>query len=172
MVTNGTGEAFYSALLSPKTNLSTFSREDIDPESVLTKDKVTRSLMEKADIDSFILSAYPLQENSYSGIAVYRHFGAPPFSAIEVHMVHLILSEVTWLHMSGWPEDVSASIPSLSPRERTVLNLMLDGLDRKQISSELGITQNTVSGYTKSVFRHFNVNSHVALLRKFLYAER
>lgn len=87
-------------------------------------------------------------------------------------MVHIILSEVPWLHMNGWPEDMGVSIPNLSPRQRTVLNLLLDGLDRKQIASELGISENTVSGYTKDVYRHFSVNSHVGLMKKLIYITR
>ena len=85
--------------------------------------------------------------------------------------MHIVLSEVTWLHLSGWPEDYGADVPKLYPRQRVVLNLLLDGMGRKQIASQMGITENTVSGYAKDVYRHFGVNSHVDLMRKFLHSE-
>ena len=53
-----------------------------------------------------------------------------------------------------------------------LLNLLLDGRDRKQIADQMGISENTVSGYAKDVYRHFDVNSHVELMRKFLHAHK
>lgn len=61
---------------------------------------------------------------------------------------------------------------SLSPRQRVVLNLLLEGMGRKQIAHQLKIAENTVSGYIKEIYRHFSVNSHAQLVRRMLTADQ
>jgi DNA-binding CsgD family transcriptional regulator len=57
------------------------------------------------------------------------------------------------------------SIPKgLSPRERQTLELLLNGDGEKQIASRMKISQHTVHGYVKSVYRRFNVSSRAELL--------
>ena len=58
-------------------------------------------------------------------------------------------------------------MPRLTPRARVVLNMLLDGRSRKGIAGHLGIRENTVAGYQKDIYRHFQVNSHAALMRRF-----
>lgn len=144
----------------------TMLRQEIDPEGLALRDGV-REFWTAADIGPLILSNVPLDENSMSCIAIYRSLNAEPFTEREKKMAHIILDEVPWLHMSGWPEDRGVSVPKLYPRQRIVLNLLLDGLGRKQIAANMKITENTVSGYTKDIYKHFKVNSHVELMHKF-----
>ena len=149
---------------------TTMRREEIDTAGLAALSEAG-PLWEQADIGSLMLSGYPLDAESLSTIGFYRALGVEPFSDLEKQIAHIILSEVPWLHQSGWPEDRGATVPQLYPRQRIVLNLLLDGLPRKQIASQMGISDNTVSGYAKDVYRHFGVNSHVELMRKFLHAE-
>jgi len=144
-------------------------REEIDPKGLAYRPG-PRELWEKANIGPVMLSGYPLDAKSLSAIAIYRRLGAMPFTAREKQIAHLILEEVPWLHMTGWPEDRGATVPRLSPRQRMVLNLLLDGKGRKQIAANLEISENTVSGYCKEVYRYFSVNSQAELMHKFLAA--
>ncbi len=121
----------------------------------------------RANIGPLILSFRPLDEHSASGIGLYRGRDAPLFTQRESRIAHIILSEVPWLHEQGWPEDRGATVPILAPRERLVLHLLLDGRSRKDISNHLALSENTVSGYQKTIYRHFGVNSHAALMRRF-----
>lgn len=146
----------------------TRSRDELDPEDLAMQDG-TRELWQAADVGSLILSYFPLDENSMSCVALYRRLKDPAFTEREKNIAHIILDEVPWLHMSGWPDDRGAEVPKLYPRQRMVMNLLLDGKDRKQIASLMEITENTVSGYIKDVYRHFGVNSHVELMHKFLH---
>lgn len=123
--------------------------------------------MEAADIGSFILSLRPLDERSVSVIGIYRRREAPAFSERESRMAHIILTEVSWLHELGWPEDRGASVPRLSPRLRLVLNLLLDGRSRKAIAAHLSLSENTVAGYQKALYSLFGVSSQAALMRRF-----
>jgi len=146
---------------------TTMQRDEID---VLGSSYIgsVGALWEKAGIGTIMLSGYPPDDTSASTIGLYRRLGSDPFSDREKWITDLLLSEVPWLHLSGWPEDKGVTIPKLFPRQRVVLNLLLEGLGRKQIAEQLSISENTVSGYTKNIYRHFQVNSHVELMKKFL----
>jgi DNA-binding CsgD family transcriptional regulator len=124
-------------------------------------------LWRDANLGPAILSLRPLEKDTLSGIALYRRFHAEPFSPRESRLVHLVLSEVPWLHETGWPEDRAAGVPKLYPRQRVIFNLLLQGYGRKSISEHLGISINTVSGYVKTIYKHFGVQSHAGLMRRF-----
>lgn len=158
--------AFYQALADTGSS-TTMLRVDVDPQGIALSDG-PRELWERADIGPLILSGYPLDERSLSAIAVYRRLNDPAFTERERQIAHIVLEEVPWLHMDGWPEDRGAQVPKLSPRQRRVLNLLLDGFSRKHVADRLKISENTVAGYAKEVYRHFGVNSQAELMHKFL----
>ncbi len=120
-----------------------------------------------ADIGPFIFSLRPIDERATSTISIFRRREAPPFSEREVRIVHILLSELPWLHEQGWPADRGVSVPRLSPRLRLVLNLLLDGRTRKQMATSLSLSEYTVAQYQRAVYRHFGVRSHATLLRRF-----
>lgn len=120
-----------------------------------------------ADIGPFLISLRPIDEGSVSTIAVYRRLNQPNYTERESRIAHILLSEVPWLHEQGWPEDRGTTVPRLFPRERVILNMLLDGRGRKEIAGDLKLSENTVAGYQKSIYRHFQVNSHAALMRRF-----
>lgn len=124
-------------------------------------------LMREADLGPFLASLRPIGEGSFSTVVVYRRFGQPDFSERETRIAHIVLTEVPGLHEHGWPEDRGATVPRLTPRARVVLNMLLDGRARKEIAGHLGLRENTVAGYQKAIYRHFQVNSHAALMRRF-----
>lgn len=144
-------------------------RQEIDPEGLAYQGRIGE-LWKAADLEANILSAYPLDRRSLSGVAVYRRFGRPLFTERDRQLLHLILTEIPWLHASGWPEDRGGEIPRLSPRERMVLNLLLDGKSRMEIATDLELSEHTVGDYVKAVYRFFGVNSHAELVHKFLAA--
>jgi DNA-binding CsgD family transcriptional regulator len=101
-------------------------------------------------------------------IGLYRHHGKAEFTAREVRIAHIILTEVTWLHEQGWPDDRGVDVPKLSRRQRLALNLLIQGLSRKQIAEAMKISAHTAQGYIKDVYRIFNINSQAALMSRFL----
>ena len=102
-----------------------------------------------------IRRGYPVDDSSMSGICVYRASSEAPFSAKQLKIAHLIIQEIPWLHSAGWSHEITSKAPQLYPRQRVVLNLMLDGLGRKQISYEMELTKNAVAGYIKDIYKHF-----------------
>jgi DNA-binding NarL/FixJ family response regulator len=123
--------------------------------------------LREADIGPFLLSLRPIDDRSVSTIGVYRRRDDEPFSERETRIAHIVLSEVAWLHEEGWPEDRAGSVPRLAPRYRLALNLLLDGRNRKAISTSLALSEHTVATYQKVIYTHFGVNSQPALMRRF-----
>ena len=120
-----------------------------------------------ADIGPFILALRPIGGRSISTMGIYRRLDQPVFTERETRLAHIVLSEVPWLHEEGWPEDRGATVPFLPPRLRLVLNLLLDGRNRKDIAASLELSEHTVAGYQKEIYAHFDVSTHVALMRRF-----
>lgn len=60
-------------------------------------------------------------------------------------------------------------LASLSPREREVLGLLLEGMPNKLIARQLGISEKTVKSHLTSVFRAIGVTDRVQAI---LWAER
>jgi DNA-binding NarL/FixJ family response regulator len=63
----------------------------------------------------------------------------------------------------------SSSKVDLSPREREVLQLVLDGLANKQIARRLGISEKTVKGHLTNLFHRIGVSDRTQAA---LWAER
>ena len=63
----------------------------------------------------------------------------------------------------------AASEVELSPREREVLQLVLDGLANKQIARRLGISEKTVKGHLTNLFQRIGVSDRTQAA---LWAER
>jgi DNA-binding NarL/FixJ family response regulator len=60
-------------------------------------------------------------------------------------------------------------LEGISPRERDVLALLLDGMPNKLIARRLGISEKTVKSHLTSIFRHIGVNDRVQAI---LWVER
>lgn len=146
---------------------TTMRRQDIDPEGLAYQPRLAQ-LWDAVGMEANIMSAVPLDARSLSGVAVYRRTGRPLFTERERVLLHTILAEIPWLHASGWPEDRGVEIPRLSPRERMVLNLLLDGRTRMEIAANLELSAHTVGDYIKAVYRFFGVGSQAELMNRFL----
>ena len=144
----------------------TMSREEIDPED-MSRQGALKQAWERTGFDGMIMSGHPLDEESSCHIVIYRNIDKGSFTDRQTQMAHIVLSEVSWLHAQGWPEDRGATIPKLTPRQRSVLIMLTGGHTRKDMASALDISENTISGYVKDVYRHFDVHSQTELVRKF-----
>ena len=55
---------------------------------------------------------------------------------------------------------VSTSV-SLSPRQKDILRLLMDGLDNRAIAAELGLSVKTIENHLTRLYRQLNVNSRL-----------
>ncbi|MDF1741235.1 MAG: helix-turn-helix transcriptional regulator [Verrucomicrobiales bacterium] len=141
-------------------------REDFDPDNIFPQSGAS-PLFLSANVDVPLLILRPIQNGCASGIGIYRKFASPRFTPREAQIAHIILSEVHWLHEQGWPWSPAKQLPSLPLRCRLVLNLLLEGLSRKQIANQMEISVHTVSDYAKQLYDYFQVNSQPELIAKF-----
>ncbi len=119
------------------------------------------------EIGPAIFSVWELGENRFSAVVIYRAEGAAIFSEREARLVHIVLSEVPWLHETGWSVGRSEEPVRLPARELVVLNLLLRGESRKAISDALAISVNTVASYARDTYRRFGVRSQAELIHRF-----
>lgn len=132
----------------------------------------TRGMWREAGVGDLMISVCPLANGDYSAVGIYRGNDAPPFEPRQADIVHILLSEVSWLHVLGWTDEQNETLPKLSPRRRMVLNLVLEGQSRKEMAASLGISVHTLDGYVKDIFRLFGAHSQAELIARFRSGER
>ncbi len=141
-------------------------QEEYDPDNIFLNPDVSRRWKD-ADIGAPLVCYRPVSHNCLSGIGLYRRFDAAPFSQREAKIAHIILTEVAWLHEQGWPWESALQVPQLPKRCRMALNLLLEGLSRKQIADRMEISIHTANEYVKHVYDFYDVHSHAELLNRF-----
>jgi len=124
-------------------------------------------LWTRAGIEPRCIAFRPMTDGSASGIGLYRKTGRPLFTDREARIMHILLTEVPWLHEMGWPEDRCAKVPTLSRRCWLVHEMLLQGYSRTRIAKHLGLSLHTINGYVKEVFRILDVHSQPELIAKF-----
>jgi DNA-binding CsgD family transcriptional regulator len=143
----------------------TRTQRQMDPDMLLEKSNAA-AFWKNAGIGAIMISQRPMDGGGVSGIGVYRNLGQPHFDERDARVAHIILSEVPWLHFQAFPDPQSLEITRLYPRHRTVLNLLCEGWGRKKIAAHLGLSVNTVHGYAKIIFNHFQVHSQSELIAR------
>jgi len=110
-----------------------------------------------------ILSSRSLDKDETSRIALHRQEPGAPYTLREVRLASLVLDDIPWLHFRE--QTRQSPRPKLSPRLQHILDLLLLGLSRKEISALLGISKGTVGGYVRELYAHFRVNSQAEFMR-------
>lgn len=68
------------------------------------------------------------------------------------------------------PKKVPIPLPSLSPRERQILELLATGMVPKEAAAELGISYETVRDHLKHIYQKLHVRSRTEAVLRFLQA--
>lgn len=140
--------------------------EDYDPDGYF-EDCEGRELWKAANVDIPLVCYRPVSNNCVSAIGLYRKFGRPAFSRRDARIVHIILTEVAWLHEQGWPWESALKVPELPPRCQTTVNLLLEGHSRKEIAEAMQISVHTLNGYVKQIYSEYGVHSQAELMKRF-----
>jgi DNA-binding CsgD family transcriptional regulator len=56
----------------------------------------------------------------------------------------------------------------LSPRLRETLNLVLEGLSKREIAERMSLSPNTVHGYIRELYKIYNVTTRARLMAKWV----
>jgi hypothetical protein len=146
----------------------TRTRDQLTPDSIWYESRLYRTWYTALNLDHFMISLYPLGGDAASAIGFWRHRGRPNFTGRDRFVVHVVLSEIDWLHRAGSDVPAADHMTSLPMRLRRVLHLLVCGDSRKQVAAKLKISEHTVAEYSKSLHKHFGVNSRGELLAKFI----
>jgi DNA-binding CsgD family transcriptional regulator len=165
-------ESELNATIIPKQIVSihnTVVRQDLLSESNAHELKVLNRWSQLSGMREAITSCYPLDPRTISALGFHRRAGKPPFTDRERCMVHIITSQIDWLHRAE--TDVPANtdkLLELSPRQREVLVHLMSGDSRKQIAGKLKLSEHTIADHMKAIYSNFNVNSRGELLSLFM----
>ncbi len=121
-----------------------------------------------AGFDAFVISLFPLESLSYSGIWLCRKMHGQPFSPRDCQVLHSLFKHTAWLHKHSTAGSASVNLLALSPRERDVLVRLLKGDSRKQVATKLNLSVHTVADHLKVIYRKLGVTSRAELLAKFI----
>jgi DNA-binding CsgD family transcriptional regulator len=125
---------------------------------------------QQAGFDQFLCCIYPCTASAYSSLRLYRRSGKPPFEERERRLATLVFEQVAWLHPADpATPDHDVSLEKLSPREREVMVLLLQGDSRKEVAKKMTLSQHTVADYLKAIYRKMEVCSRAELLAKCLH---
>lgn len=128
---------------------------------------------EGVDMAQSLFTVYrvPGHADMYSAVGLHRSFGRKPYTRREMRIAHVLISEVGWLHEHGVPGEDGRQVEQMSPRLQIVLSLLIDGQTSKRIAHHLGLSDHTVRGYIKQIYKHFQVGSRTELLRRFMVGD-
>jgi DNA-binding CsgD family transcriptional regulator len=138
-------------LLTSKTDMSAFEEE-----------------LNRAGFAHFLVSVYPLNVGMTSTIGLHRRLGKPAFTDRDRAIVHVVFSQIDWLHRHGSDVPAKDHVLDLSPRERQVMIFLLGGDSQKEVARRLQLSEHTVGDYVKHIYSKFSVSSRSELLAHFL----
>lgn len=136
------------------------------------QDKLRRR---KSTLPIIVMTAYanvPTSIRAFrSGAVDFLQKPVSPAALLE-RIRHLIKVDRRARRAAAPRDDVQRRIASLTPRERQVMNGLVDGLISKEIAFALGLTTRTVEWYRREVLRKMGVTSAAQLVRVVLSARR
>jgi DNA-binding CsgD family transcriptional regulator len=140
-------------------------RQDIDKDGIFPTLEVYE-LWREANVAPLVLSARVLDSGFISNSCFYRHFDRELYTKREERLIQALFDSLEWFH-SFESEEKLVIGNKLTPRMRTILNLMIEGASRKEIAANLNISVNTVSSYVRDIYRTYEVHSQTELLKHF-----
>ena len=106
--------------------------------------------------------------NVWSNLFLIRRRDRPEFDSAEVALLDVAIDGIPWLHGTAQELVPTAKALELTDRQRTVMLLLMDGLSRKMIATQLGISDDTVGDHIKNIYLRFGINSATELAAVFL----
>lgn len=103
-----------------------------------------------------------------SGIILVRAIGRRDFSGRDRLIVREAHAAISPLIGGPLARFADPSPRALTPRVRRILSCLLEGDSDKQVASRLGLSPYTVNQHTKTIYRHFGVQSRAELLSRWV----
>ena len=146
----------------------TSRRQDIFSNEEWQSRPMMQQSLERVGLDCWLHSVRYSAADTWSTFVFSRQLGRKPFSPWQAEVTDLAMTSVAWMHSAGELVQPPETLVSLKPRQRMVMLMLLDGLTRKTIAGQLGITEGTVGDHIKAIYSHFRVGSATELAALFL----
>ncbi|MFM9960325.1 MAG: helix-turn-helix transcriptional regulator [Planctomycetaceae bacterium] len=147
---------------------STDTRRDLFSDDEWQTFPQMRQMIERSGWSSWLHSVRYSASETWSNLFFLRNTGSDEFGPREAALVDLAMSRIPWLRSTADELLPPETFAGLTPRQRTVMLMLLDGMSRKSIALQLVITEDTVGDHLKSIYQHFQVNSSNELAALFL----
>jgi DNA-binding CsgD family transcriptional regulator len=144
----------------------TFRRQDLVDDDAYFRHPTARRYFGalKGRLQS-VCTFIPLRELGVAqGVGLHRVGALAPFTERDRTIAHLVLTAVPWLHRPVASPALLERVTSLTRRERLIVALLTDDMSVRALARRVGLSPHTVNDYTKSIYRHFGVNSRVELI--------
>jgi DNA-binding CsgD family transcriptional regulator len=154
-------------------NVSCAVRRDLVRDQQWNADNWIFRQLRSMGKDSWLHCVRYAANDTWSNMFLVRDVGRPEFGPAERALLDLAITSIPWLWAKPVEDDSRQAtsqtlVEGLSPRQRAVMFLVLDGLSRKKIAARLGISEETVNHHMKGVFQRFGVQSATELAALFL----
>jgi DNA-binding CsgD family transcriptional regulator len=141
----------------------TATRQELVPDRSWYQDPYVCEHLLPTHLDHAIYSsARAASPNVVQGLGFHREKKDRPFDARDRALIQFFHAEYGAL-LPPQPAFGSSVGAQLAPRQRQVLELLVEGLADKEIAERLGISRHTVNQYTKQLYRRFGVTSRALL---------
>jgi DNA-binding CsgD family transcriptional regulator len=154
-------------LVGDKTQLTTL-RRDVFTDDDWKNAGFNVEFAAHLGLDSWIHAIRYPTTDTWCNIFIARHVGREEFQPREAALLDLALASIPWLTPQVEEKVPPERFIGLTPRQRAVLLMQLDGLSRKQIASKLNVTEQTIGDHLKALYKQFEVHSSGELAALFL----
>ncbi len=131
---------------------------------------IKSEFLDKQDISDRMLGIFNVGVTTESYVIVDRNIDQPSFTREERNLLGEIVQLFPRLHywMALERGLTSSCEKPLSPRQRTLANLVLQGKSEDEIGLALGLTKATVHTYLMQIYKCLSVNSKAEMILKWL----
>ncbi len=134
-------------------------RRDAWPDDQWTADNWAFQTLQRRGKDSWLHCVRYAANDAWSNMLLVRNVGKSEFGPAEKELVDLAFKNIPWLWANDAVTAPHEAVEALSPQQRAMLLLVLDGLSPKTIAGQLGVSIDSVDRRLTTVLQHFHVQS-------------
>ena len=162
----------YPALIGKHDHLVTRTRDQLWGREAWYRSQTYNERHRRVGIDDYVISVQQLPFGGiWHSLWIHRAVGEPPFGRRDWWITRCVHEEIGRLIGSALASSAEPKLSDLTPRQRDVLDALLDGLSEKETAARLGVGRATVHEHVLAAYRHYQVGSRAELMALFIGRE-
>lgn len=146
------------------------TRRDVLPDDEWKASSHWGDYVARTGLDSWAHAIHYHSDDTWCCVHLVRKTGRDEFGPEAARLLEQAVKNVDWLRVGAVESVPAETFLGLTPRRRTVMAMLLDGLSRKEIAAQLGISEETVGDHLTAIYEHFGVRTAGELAARFLRA--